>query len=186
MSGSDITTELQRAGESASAAAPKNELGPNGQHDTHEAVADAVETLMARPTRDDAGRFIAGTPAAVTTGATSEQLSGLLEPARRAIVERTITGLGVDAESVSEPLRRLVEAHAEVSLQRESVFVQIGRLNGPVTGKGKLRALLGAYLSLVDRELRLAQAIGLDRRPKAGANIAEQFAQLHRERSVAR
>jgi len=36
----------------------------------------------------------------------------------------------------------------------------------PVTNKGKARALLAAYLQLVDRELRLAQALGLERRAR--------------------
>jgi len=148
------------------------ELGPNGP-DTHGAVSSAVDALMTKPTRGQDGRFVPGSPAAVTSGENSEQLSTLLEPARRAIVQRTMADVALDETNSAETMRRLVEAHAEVSLLRESVFMQIGRLSGPVTGKGKMRALLSAYLSLVDRETRLAQAIGLERRSKAVPNLRD-------------
>ena len=37
---------------------------------------------------------------------------------------------------------------------------------GPLTAKGRTRAALSAYVSVADRLLRLAMALGLRRRPK--------------------
>jgi hypothetical protein len=37
---------------------------------------------------------------------------------------------------------------------------------GPLTGKGRTRALLTAYLAVVDRQVRLAQVLGIERRAK--------------------
>ena len=44
---------------------------------------------------------------------------------------------------------------------------------GPLTGKGRTRAAATAYLQTLDRYLRLAQLLGLERRPKPVPNPAD-------------
>jgi hypothetical protein len=51
---------------------------------------------------------------------------------------------------------------------RETLFRVMG--GSPASGKGHARRLLTAYLALLDRELRLAEAIGFGRQePRASA-----------------
>jgi hypothetical protein len=47
---------------------------------------------------------------------------------------------------------------------------------GPLTSKGRQRAALTAYLSVVDRTQRIAASLGLSRREKAVPNIADYLA----------
>jgi hypothetical protein len=70
---------------------------------------------------------------------------------------------------------RLVRAFAETSAMREAIFI---RMEGqPLSGKGAQRRMLAVYLALVDRELRLAQAIGLDRKSKSIMTIDQILAE---------
>ena len=46
-------------------------------------------------------------------------------------------------------------------------------LGGPITTKGKARALYSAYLGALDRETRLALALGMDRRARQVPSLAE-------------
>ena len=52
------------------------------------------------------------------------------------------------------------------------MFVRLAEQGGPVTGKGKTRALFNTYLSALDREVKLALALGLRRRT-ARVGLAE-------------
>jgi hypothetical protein len=123
------------------------------QPDVRECVRDAVASLSGRPALN-----------AIRSGTCSEVLLTELEPAREAIVRQVCTDLRADADALPATLARLVGAFSEVTLLGESIFL---RMSGqPATNKGRARALLSTYVSLIDRELRLAQAIGLERKPK--------------------
>jgi hypothetical protein len=149
----------------AAAATPFGELGSDGT--VEDRVRDVVETLTARPTRDPAsGRFVAGSLAgAASTLAHSRHLLDALGTVKREVVARVLADRGGEA-GVSETLLGLVDAYAEARLLRQSMWVQLNEQGGPITGKGKRRALLGAYLNAVDREMKLAQVVGLERSTK--------------------
>jgi hypothetical protein len=125
------------------------ELGPA----VSDVVRDAVETVTSN---------------ALVTGTRSEQMADALAPAKAAIEADVARDLGGD---IPTTLTRLVSAFSETTLLRESVFMRMA--GEPTTNKGKARALLSAYLQLVDRELRLSQAIGLERRAKPVQSIGE-------------
>jgi hypothetical protein len=131
-------------------------------------VAAVVDTLHARAARDpETGRFVPGNTAAVRSGDRSEQLWEALQPARRDLVEglKVSLGLGDDAP---ETVLGLLEAYAEARLLRQAMFHQMTRLGGPITAKGKCRAVMTAYYAAHDREVKLATSLGLDRR---GRNV---------------
>jgi len=129
------------------------ELGPA----VSDIVRDAVETVESN---------------ALKTGTRSEQMADALTPAKAAIEADVTRDLGGDLPAT---LTRLVSAFSEATLLRESVFLRMA--GQPTTNKGKTRALLSAYLQLVDRELRLAQAIGLERRAKRVPSLSEIMSQ---------
>ena len=59
----------------------------------------------------------------------------------------------------------------------ESLFIRMAELRGPITPKGKARALYSAYLSALDREHRLATTLGLERHARQidlARTLAEQ------------
>ena len=60
----------------------------------------------------------------------------------------------------------MADAFAEVSLVRRSLFRRLSEQGGVLTGKGRVRAALGAYLTVLDREHRLASLLGLERRQR--------------------
>jgi hypothetical protein len=65
----------------------------------------------------------------------------------------------------AQTLQATAEAFVEVSLLRRALFHKLAQ-DGPITGKGRLRAALTAYLGGLDRETRLAQSLGLDRKSR--------------------
>lgn len=154
---------------------PAQELQASGP-DVATCVRDAVEALSGRPVHGADGRFLPGTPAALVTGRHSLQLQHALEPARRALVAQVTADLGGDVDGLPATLARLVGAFSETSLLRESVFIRMA--GQPTTNKGKARAMLSAYVALVDRELRLAQAIGLERKARRTRSFVEELEQL--------
>jgi hypothetical protein len=128
-------------------------------------VRGVIRQLTARPTRDPVTqRFIAGgLGGAVKTLATSALLLQELLPVKQDLVQRVLADRGDDC---SEIVAGLAEAYAESRLLRSSMFVRLIEQGGPVTGKGKKRALFDAYLGALDRETRLAGQLGLERRAR--------------------
>jgi hypothetical protein len=57
------------------------------------------------------------------------------------------------------------------------MFARMVEMGGPVTGKGKTRAMFTTYLAALDRERRLALDLGLERRTRSATNIAEALRQ---------
>jgi hypothetical protein len=79
-------------------------------------------------------------------------------------------GLNGDA---AETLRGLQDAYCEARLFRSAMFVRLVEQGGPITGKGRMRALYTAYLGALDREMKLAQALGLERKPKPVESVGD-------------
>jgi hypothetical protein len=144
---------------------PPAERGPNGSG-VSEQVRNAHAALAQAPARDPVTkRFVGPNVAAGTTLERSAAFWSAVEPAKRELVERVRGDLAVDASTV-EMLLGLIDAYAEVRLFRTSMFLRLVDQGGPITTKGKARALYRAYLDALDRETKLAQVLGLERRSK--------------------
>jgi hypothetical protein len=87
--------------------------------------------------------------------------------ARAALAERQaaiVADMG-GRDAVSALALGLVERHARLEMVDAFLWENLQRL-GPLTGKGKTRAALTAWLSVVDRLHRSAISLGLERRRK--------------------
>lgn len=127
------------------------------------------ERLKHGPDRGRDGRFLKDNGASFKTGAYSErvergEMPGQEETARR--LSETVAAIladlgGPDATSVV--VMGMVERHARLEMVSVYLFERL-REKGPLTAKGAQRAALTAWLQVVDRLNRSAQALGLDRR----------------------
>jgi hypothetical protein len=95
----------------------------------------------------------------------SEVFWSAVQPVKRELLEQVRTDSGLNGETAAT-LAGLQEAYCEVRLFRQAMFVRLVDLGGPITSKGKSRALYTAYLSALDRELKLAERLGLDRKQR--------------------
>lgn len=153
---------------------PSSEPEPPGPADLSDQLRD-VHAKLSRlsPERDPVTqRFTGPNLAAGKTLERSAAFWSAVEPAKRELSERVSTDLAADAATV-ETLRGLIDAYSEVRLFRTSMFLRLVELGGPITAKGKCRALYRAYLDALDRETKLAQTLGLERRAKPAEGIRQ-------------
>lgn len=155
---------------SATKVAPEAQSSPSRQprangHDTARRVSEALEAIQAQPDRGPDGRFVRGNIAAGKSMVRSAALWSSLGVAKRELVASVRVDLAAD-ESAAETLSGLIDSYVEARLLRTSLFIRLSEMNGPVTAKGRVRALYAAYLSALDRERRLALDLGLQRRTK--------------------
>lgn len=127
-----------------------------------------------------------GRPPELNAGGTllrSKIFWSLIEPAKRELVARVLRDLAVDDDDCATTLDGVIDAYAEARLFRKSMFIRLteGDDAGPVTNKGKTKALYHAYVQALDRETKLAQIIGLERRSKR-VDLAQAFAEQERNR----
>jgi len=143
---------------------PRGELGPDDQ--AASALRDVHHDLAQQPAHDPtSGRFI---PSGIANGKTlsrSEQFWSAVEHLKRDLVGRVRTDLAAD-DGTAETLLGLIDGYAEARLFRSSMFLRLVDQGGPITNKGKARALYRAYLDALDRETKLAQVLGLERKTK--------------------
>jgi len=177
-------TDSQKSQHSHAASGPAVELGPagsaldgSGQPATTSALPsddpqaggslqDVLQELTSRPSRDPVtNRFTTSSIAAGKTLRRSEQFWNAVEHLKRDLVERVRTDLAAD-DSTAETLLGLIDGYAEARLFRSSMFLRLVDQGGPITNKGKARALYRAYLDALDRETKLAQVLGLERKTK--------------------
>lgn len=149
--------------------APTAESGPSGPIDPDAAAAAAVRSLAQRPDRDESGRFVRDNVASMRHGERSLRGSGALvaelAPAKRALAARVRADLALDSEAPAT-VEALVDAFAEVSLLRRALYARMVEAGGVVTGKGRIRSTLSVYVTALDRELKIAQTLGLERRQR--------------------
>ena len=148
------------------------ELGANGPN-----VAECISEALARlstPSVRDGGRFTPGNVDAGKDLARSVAFWNAVQSARDAIVARVTAD---HAQSAPETQQRLFGAYAGASLFRESMEIRLIESGGPITNKGRTKALFKAYLSALDREMKLAQVIGLERKAKRAQSLAEVLEQ---------
>jgi len=116
------------------------------------------------------GRFEQGKPgpalktgarsALVKAGALPEQAEAVAAmQERRAIF---VADLGGD---LSQLQADTLERYQQACLVADYLFDNIARL-GALTGKGRTRAAVSAYLRVLDRQVRLAQLLGIERRAR--------------------
>ena len=119
--------------------------------------------------RDPGGRFAEGNTAALRTGCFSRQLQDDAAPWREQQIAAIRADLGNDIATL--------KAHTIEQLGTLLVVLRFLSANlmaeGPLTGKGRQRAATSAYLQVLDRYVRLAQTIGLDRQTRQLPNPAD-------------
>jgi hypothetical protein len=118
--------------------------------------------------RNNKGQFIAGRPGpALKTGAYSQLIrSGEYAGSRELLAEsreELYRDLGDDLPAV---VRSMADAFIELGAVRNYLGSRLAA-EGPLTAKGYTRALLTAYLNVIDRQAKLAQLLGLERRTKS-------------------
>ena len=134
------------------------------------AVGTALEAVQQRPDRNPTtGQFVVGNQAAGRSRwpARSGAFWSEVAAAKRELTDRVLADLGADAGAAAETLVGVADGYAEARILRHAMFLRLVELGGPVTTKGKARALFSSYLSALDRETRLAQVLGLERKAKA-------------------
>jgi hypothetical protein len=146
---------------------------PDAECDLNGELRTVIEDFTSRPQRDPVTkRFVKGHTVAGKTLARSTQFWSAVEPLKRDLLERVHGDLALDDEA-TQTLRGLVDAYAEVSLFRRSMFLRLVDQGGPITTRGKTRGLYRAYLNALDHEMRLAQVLGLERRTKRVPTLQE-------------
>jgi hypothetical protein len=101
---------------------------------------------------------------AVKTGTRSKAIQAALVPAVDELAAAVTADQGHGESGPPVILGRAMRAWAEITAMRGLLFERMA--GEPVTNKGKARAMLTAYLALLDRELRLAQVIGFERKSR--------------------
>lgn len=142
---------------------PASEPAANGTPGL-DGLPGVLAELAQRPKRDQAGKFIKGGLASGKTLERSEVFWSAVEPIKAELVTRVRADLAHD--DAPETLIGLTDAYAEVRLFRSAMFLRLVEQGGPITPKGRARALYTAYLNALDRETKLATTLGLERRAK--------------------
>lgn len=123
------------------------------------------------PARWADGTLRPGNTAALVHGAHSNQVkAGTLtaqDDARQARIERErgiLADLGGE-DTLSTIARDQVGRYAELGIVADYLWANLAT-NGVLTGKGRQRAALTAYLQTIDRLVRMAQTLGLERKAR--------------------
>lgn len=161
-------------GESSALASPAPEQPPT--------AAPSGEHLTSGP--PNPGWFRRGEPGpALRHGGRSQLVAAGLLPeqadARAALAEREaaiMNDLGGAAE-LSTLAAGMVERHARLEMVESYLFTTLQQL-GPLTAKGRTRAALTAWLSVVDRLQKSALALGLARRTRQVTDLARALSGL--------
>ncbi len=159
--------------EAPAPALPADPAGPSRQTAASGSVCPACG--QAHP----GGRFVVGCPGPrLTTGEYSRLVRSGAATGQADALAQARQELRAELGDVGVVKSELADAFVELAAVRNYLG---GRLEaeGPLTAKGRTRALLSAYLLVVDRQVRLAGLLGVERRSK---NINDTFdAALARE-----
>jgi hypothetical protein len=133
-------------------------------------VCEAVsEIAPPNQERGANGQFMVGNSAARRHGLYSQQLQEDAAPWRAEQMAAIRADLGEDVSTL--------KAHTVEQLGTVLVILRFlgGNLmaEGPLTGKGKSRAATTTYLQTVDRYMRLASMLGLERKAKPVASLED-------------
>lgn len=118
------------------------------------------------------GRFVAGCPGPrLVTGEHSQLVRSGAVTGDEQVLAATRQALREELGEVGIIKGSLADAFIELGAVRDYLGGRLGA-EGPLTAKGRTRALLTAYLGVVDRQVRVAQLLGLERRAR---NVSETF-----------
>lgn len=116
---------------------------------------------------------------AMQVGDRSVKLQAALEPVRAAIYGQTLADLGCSIDGPEKPtetLRMTARNLAALDVLAETFWTFI-EAQGVLTAKGKTRAAVTTWLSIVDRQLKLAQVLGLERKAKRAKSLDDVLAE---------
>ena len=128
--------------------------------------------------RTSRGTFAPGNAHALRHGLYSRQMREALLPEQaeaRAVLAEQRKAIEDDLggnEALSALTRDLIGRYVELRLVADFLGHQLATV-GPLTGKGRQRAALTAYLAVIDRLNRLALSLGLERKAKRVPSLAE-------------
>lgn len=143
-----------------------------------------------RTTRDARGRFVPGTTAgaesrfgpgnvaALRTGVSSAQVRAGRLPDQadaRAMLEEARAAIEADLggpEAMSAVAKRVLARFIELDFLASHLWEDILR-RGVMSPKGSQRAAVSAYLAVIDRQARHAQALGLERKARKVPSLTE-------------
>jgi hypothetical protein len=153
------------------ASEPSGELPPC-EPDLFERAREAVSALRGRGRRPD-GRAGQGNLLALKTGLRSTQLLGLPDVATWH--QEQVQAIEADLAGPSE-LSSLSRASVREVARLEVILGALGDElleHGVLTGKGKTRSATNCYLQVLDRFVRLAGTLGLQRRARQVPTLDE-------------
>ncbi len=164
----DVGVNLQRDVQAAAEIGAAAEPAPTERAETCGAPFSQNATRGRNP-----GWFVAGRPGpALKTGEHSRLVrSGIVNGQGEAMagarreLRKELGDLGIVKAS-------LADAFVELDAVRNYLGGRLGA-ESPLTTKGRQRALLTAYLGVVDRQVRLAQVLGIERRARRVADTLE-------------
>jgi len=112
------------------------------------------------------GRFLPGNEAALVHGGRRLQERGPADVLQQARQDEVRTGLLTDLGDTPSTAKGIViNRLVETTLLAEVTWQDI-KARGAFTGRGRRRAVVDLYLAASDRAARLAQVLGLERKPK--------------------
>jgi hypothetical protein len=129
---------------------------PRGKHLGSHKPDQTVEEVVARLTRSTPGL------SALVSGTRSQILIDALAPYIAHLEAQITSDIGGDPTMVQQ---RLVKRFSQVSILADSVLVRL-KDGDPTADNGRNARMLSVFLALIDREWRLATAIGQERRAK--------------------
>ncbi len=113
--------------------------------------------------RDTRGRFIAGHPGPrLTTGQYSQLVRSGAATGQTDVLATARLQLRGELGDIGVIKGELADSFVELAAVRNYLGDRLGA-EGPLTSQGRTRALLRGYLAIVDRQVRLAQVLGLER-----------------------
>lgn len=137
-------------------------------------ASEAVRAIRGRGRRQD-GTAAPGNTLALKSGLRSSQL--LQQPDVAAWHREQVDAITADLGGESE-LTAMKRASVREAARLEVLLDAMGTdllERGVVTGKGRTRAMTSAYLSVLDRFVRLSAALGLERKAKQALTPAEYW-----------
>jgi hypothetical protein len=127
------------------------------------------------------GCWVAGNTGGLVHGGRSERVLQAMLPEQADIQasmaawrQEILTDLGGDAET-SRVQRDLLDTYLQVSALVTFLGTHVVA-QGPLTPRGKTAARFNAFLAAADRQQRLAQALGLERRSKTVPTLSDYMA----------
>ena len=148
--------------------------GENGRgtSDVQRAVQpDAPSEQLTSDGRDARGRFTDGNTASLIHGLRSARVPKARLPEQVELLEvlgetrQAIEAQLGGAQQLSPVLRDMLSRYLELEVLASWLGDNL-LMHGVLTTKGKRRAALSAYLTVVDRQERFARMLGLERRAK--------------------